>query len=252
MFLVCFLIYIYFNYRQSPCKPDVLDDSAKSSAIDVSQPHTAKYTNRLANDEVVMIIRSTYKKHGMYMRDRIIPSSRTWMRGLINVFVVLEDTFEVRSYLRWVAMTIRHWYPIPLLTYPFILPIRHCTEIESTDTSSFSCPNDEPIYVLTRNCTEGYYGGDALCCKFDAAINFITSASNMAVYQKMKFLIETDDDTFWRVDQLLRWLHVVDTSGKQLVHLTICHNPDLVTLPMHNLFLFFFLHHPHIHHLALL
>ena len=29
----------------------------------------------------------------------------------------------------------------------------------------------------------------------------------------MKFLIETDDDTFWRVDQLLRWLYVIDNSG---------------------------------------
>ena len=90
---------------------------------------------------------------------------------------------------------------------------RHCTEIASTDTSSFHCPNDEPIYVLTRNCTEGYYGGDALCCKFDAAINFVASPTNAEMYEKMKFMIETDDDTFWRVDQLLRWLNVVDKSG---------------------------------------
>ena len=122
IFLVCFLTYIYFNYRQSPCKSIVLDDSAKSASIDVSQPHHAKTTDhakptdRLANDEVVMIIRSTYKKHGMYMRDRIIPSSRTWMRGLINVFVVLEDTFEVRSYLRSVPLTIYTRF-FPTLSY---------------------------------------------------------------------------------------------------------------------------------------
>ena len=63
-----------------------------------------------------------------------------------------------------------------------------------------------------------------MCCKFDSAINFITSASNAAIYEKMKFLIETDDDTFWRVDQLLRWLNVVDKSGYN--HLPIVGNPD--------------------------
>ena len=114
IFLACFLIYIYFNYLQSPCKSNLPDDAAKStSTTNVSQLAVTSHNNvkpaaadRLANDEIVMIVRSTYKKHGMYMRDRIIPSSRTWMRGLINVFVILEDTFEVRSYLRLVTTTL--------------------------------------------------------------------------------------------------------------------------------------------------
>ena len=39
-----------------------------------------KEVEGLRNEEVVVFITSTFKKHGIYLRDRIIPSSRTWMR----------------------------------------------------------------------------------------------------------------------------------------------------------------------------
>jgi hypothetical protein len=39
-----------------------------------------KEVEGLRNEEVVVFITSTFKKHGIYLRDRVIPSSRTWMR----------------------------------------------------------------------------------------------------------------------------------------------------------------------------
>jgi hypothetical protein len=44
----------------------------------------------IKNEEVIMIVSSTFVENGKYMRDRIIPSSRTWMKLLKNVYVIVE------------------------------------------------------------------------------------------------------------------------------------------------------------------
>jgi hypothetical protein len=61
-------------------------------------------------------------------------------------------------------------------------------------------------------CTNEYYNAPGICCKFDETINFIAN-TNHRIWKHMKYLIQCDDDTFWRSDQLLRWLAVVDKSG---------------------------------------
>jgi hypothetical protein len=82
----------------------------------------------LRNQEVAVFITSTGAKHGVYLRDRIMPSSRTWMRQLYNIYVILEDTFELRH------------------------SFRHCKRQDAYNTTQtyFICPNEEPIYLLTR------------------------------------------------------------------------------------------------------
>jgi hypothetical protein len=137
------------------------------------------------NDEIVMIITSTGVGNHKFIRDRIIPSARTWMKHLANVFVILEDTFEVR------------------------FAMRHCEHTNTHNVTSFNC-NNEPIYVLSRRCSSDYYKASSACCKFDEGINFVKSQKH--IYDRMKFLLQGDDDTFWRVDQLERWLAVVEKS----------------------------------------
>jgi transcription initiation factor IIE alpha subunit len=125
---------------------------------------------------VAVFITSTGAKHGIYHRDRIIPSSRTWMRQLYNIYVILEDTFELRH------------------------SFRHCKRQEAYNTTHtyFICPNEEPIYLLTRKCTSEYYQSGSACCKVDEAINFITH-SQYKVYSRLQYFVHADDDTYFRV-----------------------------------------------------
>jgi hypothetical protein len=64
--------------------------------------------------------------------------------------------------------------------------------------------------VLSRRCSSAYYIASSACCKFDEGVNFVKSQQH--IYDRMKFLLQGDDDTFWRVDQLERWLAVVEKS----------------------------------------
>lgn len=117
------------------------------------------------NDEIVMIVTSTGKNSQHYIRERIIASARTWMKDLANVYVILEDTFEVR------------------------FSMRHCEHVDHKDVTSFICR------VLSRKCNDEYYNSNSACCKFDEGINFIKSQKN--VYDRMKYVVQGDDDTFW-------------------------------------------------------
>jgi hypothetical protein len=56
--------------------------------------------NGLLNEDIVMIVASTGQDSGAFFRDRIIPSTRTWMLLLKHVFVVIEDTNEARFNFR--------------------------------------------------------------------------------------------------------------------------------------------------------
>lgn len=118
---------------------------------------------------------------------RIIPSARTWMRLLKNVFVVIEDTFEVR------------------------FAMRQCEITEYEKFTTFSCKN-EPTYILSRECSAIYFGGDGPCCKVDDMFVYLTQM-NTELYSHLKFVLHGDDDQFWRVDQIMRWLAAVDKAG---------------------------------------
>jgi hypothetical protein len=53
----------------------------------------------LANADVSVVITSTENFGKIYLRSRVIPSSRTWMRYFTNVFVVIDDTTDIRFVL---------------------------------------------------------------------------------------------------------------------------------------------------------
>lgn len=87
----------------------------------------------LRNDEVAVLITSTAKESGAFIRDRIIPSARTWMQDFMHVFVVIEDTFEVR------------------------FQMRQCEVKDYEHYTAFECLG-EATYVMSRVCTNEYYG----------------------------------------------------------------------------------------------
>lgn len=146
-----------------------------------------KEVDGLLNDDVVMVVASTGNKELKYFRDRVIPSSRTWLRFFKNAFVIEEDTPTIRFLMR------------------------HCVIHEYTNFTTFSCPH-EPTYILTRVCSAQYYVAAGICCKVDETIHFIANA-NKELWAHTKYLLQSDDDTFWRVDQVLRWLAAVEKSG---------------------------------------
>jgi hypothetical protein len=75
----------------------------------------------------------------------------------------------------------------------------------------FSCPN-EPHYILSRTCTDEYYNAKGICCKVDAGLDFIIN-EHPVLFSNLKYLIEGDDDDFFRPHQILQWLAAVEQSG---------------------------------------
>ena len=128
------------------------------------------------------------------------------MKDFVNVYVIIEDTTEVR------------------------FDFRHCKFFDSPHFTSFSCPN-EIKYILTRKCTSDYYIGNdifslelsliiiikcifrwqpkgkGICCMNDDAINFLVEHPNL--FSHSQFVIVADDDVYFRGDQMLRWLAAV-------------------------------------------
>ena len=119
-----------------------------------------------------------------YLPYRIIPASRTWMRYFANIFVMEEDTWEMRMLLR------------------------QCHKEEYTGFTTFKCRH-EPTYVLSRQCTDGYYHAPGICCKTDEIFNFLVETK---LYSRLKYVLHCDDDMFWRPDQFLRWLAILDKT----------------------------------------
>jgi hypothetical protein len=141
----------------------------------------------LRNEDVVVFVASTTVEGSRYLRDRIIPSARTWMKLLANVFVILEDTGDVR------------------------FQMRHCNIREAEHFTSFDCPH-EPTYVLTRQCSSQYYQAEGICCKVDESINYLVRG-RPELFAHTKFVLQCDDDIFWRTDQTLKWLATLDKAN---------------------------------------
>ena len=97
-------------------------------------------------DQIAALVTSTAAKNGLFLRSRVIPAARTWMRNMSSfdrVYVVIEDTFPTRFLLR------------------------HCVRREGRRNTYFACPGGEPVYVLSRRCTEEYYAAASACCKVE-------------------------------------------------------------------------------------
>ena len=109
------------------------------------------------------------------------------MKNFANAFVIVEDNFLVRYALR------------------------HCHITDYPHSTTFACHN-EPTYILSRKCTNEYYGAAGPCCKVDEGFNFLIN-QNIDLFKHLKFVLHADDDTFFRVDQVMRWLAAVDKSG---------------------------------------
>ncbi len=66
--------------------------------------------------------------------------------------------------------------------------------------------------MLSRKCTNEYYGAAGPCCKFDDAFNYLLN-DRADLAPKIKYALHGDDDTFFRPDQVLKWLAALDKTG---------------------------------------
>lgn len=121
------------------------------------------------------------------------------MRNLANAFVIVEDDFLMR------------------------FALRQCHVKEYTHYTTFDCHN-EPTYLLSRKCSNEYYGWAGPCCKVDDMINYITN-DRPDFFANIKYILHGDDDTFFRVDQVMKWLATVDKAGLDDLPLTANANP---------------------------
>jgi hypothetical protein len=89
--------------------------------------------------------------------------------------------------------------------------MRNCEQQEYPLYTTFDCHN-EPTYLLSRVCTDDYYGAAGPCCKVDDAVNFVVN-TRTDLFASIKYMLHCDDDMFWRADQTLRWLAAVENAG---------------------------------------
>jgi hypothetical protein len=73
--------------------------------------------------------------------------------------------------------------------------------------------------VLSRNCTSEYYVANGICCKVDDTINYLVNV-RPDFFSGIKYMLHSDDDTYWRPDQVMRWLASVEKSGVGMYPLT--------------------------------
>lgn len=109
--------------------------------------------------------------------------------------------------------------------------LRHCLHREYPDYSTFECHN-EPTYLLTRHCTDDYYGWKGPCCKVDEMFNFLTNESP-EFFKTVKYILHADDDTFFRADLVMKWLAAIDNSG--VAHLPLVGNADPTRFGRHGI-----------------
>lgn len=148
---------------------------------DIIDYHVQK--NNLSNSQVVISITTSFKLY----RNRIIPSMRTWMKFFPKVFIVLEDTRSTR------------------------IENRHCRFFEHDEVTSVKCPK-EPMYILTRNCSDDYYVADGICCKYDSLITYLTKY-RLALLERTKYFLFIDDDTYLRSAVVFDWLSLIDIAN---------------------------------------
>jgi hypothetical protein len=65
---------------------------------------------------------------------------------------------------------------------------------------------------LSRKCTNEYYGAAGPCCKVDDAFNYLLN-DRPEFAATIKYALHCDDDTYWRADQVLKWLALIEKSG---------------------------------------
>lgn len=92
------------------------------------------------------------------------------------------------------------------------LQMRFCKQKDYDNfVTIFKCYK-EPIYILSRQCTSDYAISKGICCKVDVLFQFIMKY-RQELYNNMKFVTLSDDDTFWRADQLLYWLSILNKAN---------------------------------------
>lgn len=82
--------------------------------------------------------------------------------------------------------------------------------------TAFHCQN-EPVVLMTRICTKNPSTSDGICCKVDELIRYLT-IFRKELYIHTKYVLFADDDSYFRVDMVLRWLSYVE-------HANISHIP---------------------------
>jgi hypothetical protein len=98
--------------------------------------------------------------------------------------------------------------------------MRHCAFYDTQHYTSFDCPG-EATYVLSRECNNDYYGAAGPCCKVDDLLNYLLT-DRADYYAKIKYVLHGDDDTYFRGDQVMRWLAAIENSG--ISHLPLISN----------------------------
>jgi len=96
-------------------------------------------------------------------------------------------------------------------TFEIRYALRHCEIAEYDRYTTFSCHN-EPTYLLSRECTNEYYQAAGICCKVDESIHYLVN-SRPDFFARIKYMLHSDDYTYWRPEQVLKWLAAVDNSG---------------------------------------
>lgn len=169
----------------------------------------------LRNEEVIMFVMSSTTKDGYLLRERVIAGARTWMKLFANVVVVIEGacfprTYATAFFFNKSQLTMLHFY-LNIDTFEIRYAFRHCEIAEYESYTTFSCHN-EPTYLLSRECTNEYYNAPGICCKVDESINYLVN-QRPEFFKGIKYMLHSDDDTYWRPDQALRWLAALENSG---------------------------------------
>lgn len=130
------------------------------------------------------------------------------MKYLAHNFVIVEGKLAPRRRSRLCRFN-GPLFSVDTMILRFAL--RHCLNRETAHYSVFECRN-EATYLLSRKCSDEYYGWQGPCCKVDDAMNFLVN-EEPRLFSEIKFMIHADDDTYWRVDQLMAFLAAVDKAG---------------------------------------
>lgn len=152
--------------------------------------------NGLKNKEIAYLVISSWVGNGRFYRSRIVSAARTWMRLTANAFVIVEDTLDSRMAFRNCPMQIHN----------------------NHNLTSFHCRN-EPVFILTRTCASS--PGPPICCKLDELINFLFLSD---IYPNIKFVLISDDDSYWRVDRVMEWLSYINKAN--ISHIPLIGNSD--------------------------
>lgn len=89
--------------------------------------------------------------------------------------------------------------------------MRHCKIRETPHFTSFDCPH-EPTYILSRKCLPTQGGGPGPCCKVDELFTYLIM-DRPDVYSHIKWAFHCDDDTFFRIDQVMRYFAKIHNTG---------------------------------------